>query len=57
LFKYKEPLGGIVGLSGMNVLDVYWNKIDTQKVNKTPILLYHGKDDQMINPKVSWITY
>lgn len=44
-FTFEENLGGICGLSGF-LFDFL--KVDVEKRKKMPILLYHGKDDDVL---------
>ena len=41
----KGPLGGIVGLIGVQSAEDQYDKIDLDMKRKTPILLYNGEED------------
>lgn len=54
---YKDQLGGVIGLSGMNALNLDWSTVDIELKNKTPVFLYHGASDSMISHKLAEMTY
>ncbi|CDW78472.1 phospholipase carboxylesterase family protein [Stylonychia lemnae] len=56
--KYDKLLGGIIGLSGMNALKFDLNNAPLYEEKKnTPIFLYHGEADNMINYHVAQLSY
>ena len=56
--KYDKLLGGVLGLSGMNALkfDIKDTPLLEEK-KKTPIFLYHGTKDSMINHHLAKMSY
>ena len=53
---YKEPLGGVIGLSGIQALDT--SLIPEGSGNmKTPIFLYHGLDDNTVPYERAKLTF
>ena len=54
---YPKRLGGVLGLSGMLALDVAEETLDLECKKNTPIFLYHGEDDQMIDVNSAKLSY
>ena len=59
LMLKDHQLGGVVGLSGMLAMKIKdWEKeIDLELKRKTPIFIYHGESDPMIQWKHAQKTY
>lgn len=56
-YKGEKPLGGVIGLSGFQGLDYnkaihFKNSKERERIEEmrkaTPMLLYHGRDDEII---------
>ena len=43
-----EVLGGVIGASSGLCANIDWSKVDPEEKKKTPVMLYHGKNDNMI---------
>ena len=46
LSRQGSPLGGVVGMIGVQGAEVDWEKIDIEQKRQTPILVYNGDKDQ-----------
>ena len=55
--KYPHRLGAVIGLSGMLALDLQKEQIDMELKKKTPMFLYHGDRDQMIDIQAAQMSY
>lgn len=47
-WKGTQPLGGVIGLSGYQILDEDKAGVNIEMVQKTPLLLYHGIGDTLM---------
>ena len=55
--KYPKKLGAVIGLSGMLALDIKKEEIDLELKKQTPIFLYHGERDNMIDVESAKMSY
>ena len=55
--KYPHRLGGVIGLSGMLALDIKKEQIDFELKKQTPMFLYHGDRDNMIDIQAAKLSY
>ena len=55
--RYEGVLGGVVGCSSALCANIDWKYVDVEDKKKTPVLLYHGTDDEMIPIDFAAATY
>ena len=54
---HKQQLGAVLGLSGMLALQKKAEDFDLDLKRKTPVFLYHGQDDPMIDIHTAQLSY
>ena len=57
-YQWSSPLGGVLGLSGLQALDheeLSWSA--KAQIKQTPLFLYHGKADGKLPASNSELTY
>lgn len=54
---HKQQLGAVLGLSGMLALQRNEEDFDLDLKRKTPVFLYHGQNDPIINIKTAQLSY